>query len=339
MITVCADDYAQNEAVSKGILQLLEKKKIHATSCLVTTQYWPEHAVWLKKNKHAKVGLHLNLTEGEGFMGLNALLIKSHLRLLNKTKLKAQITAQLEAFAQHMGREPDYIDGHQHVHHLPQVRDALMDVYLARYPKRDVFMRTVYSIHGPFEMPSFTGLSSASSGKIPPPSPSDVTLGLDPEIQSKQPPGVGRHKTRGSSQKECLATRDTKPTVILAKAGIQKPSKWIPGSSPRMTVDSFFSRLSFCSKGAIKSFIIRHTGAYQLHNMLHKHNIDHNEGFAGVYHFDEVTPEGFLALLTAWHKSLRPKGWIMCHPGLASEDATDPLCKSRAVEFGVLLEA
>jgi predicted glycoside hydrolase/deacetylase ChbG (UPF0249 family) len=39
---------------------------------------------------------------------------------------------QLDAFAEAFGRAPDFVDGHQHVHLLPGVRGALIDVLARR---------------------------------------------------------------------------------------------------------------------------------------------------------------------------------------------------------------
>jgi len=57
---------------------------------------------------------------------LSKLLLKSHLRLLNAKALYQELTAQYQRFVAVMGVTPSHIDGHQHVHHLPIIRDVLM---------------------------------------------------------------------------------------------------------------------------------------------------------------------------------------------------------------------
>jgi predicted glycoside hydrolase/deacetylase ChbG (UPF0249 family) len=42
--------------------------------------------------------------------------------------LRDIVRDQIERFAEHVGMLPAFIDGHEHVHQLPMVRDALMDV-------------------------------------------------------------------------------------------------------------------------------------------------------------------------------------------------------------------
>ena len=56
--------------------------------------------------------------------------------------LRAEIAAQLDRFEDHLGRNPDFIDGHQHVHQFLQVRDALFDVLVKRYPYRRPWLRS-----------------------------------------------------------------------------------------------------------------------------------------------------------------------------------------------------
>lgn len=64
-IMVCADDYALSEPISWGILELAQKRRISAISCMTESCYWPEHARALDfAGKHVALGLHFNLTEG-----------------------------------------------------------------------------------------------------------------------------------------------------------------------------------------------------------------------------------------------------------------------------------
>lgn len=53
--------------------------------------------------------------------------------------------AQLERFIQLMGRWPDFIDGHQHVHQFPLIRKAMMAVYEQRLQSPAVWVRSSLS--------------------------------------------------------------------------------------------------------------------------------------------------------------------------------------------------
>ncbi len=154
-IILCADDYGQNQPISQAIIALLEKNRLSATSCMTTSVFWPEHAKWLQPfTFQIDIGLHFNLTEGKplskelqgshGFLPLPRLLLKAYGRLLNKDAVEAELNAQLDAFVASMGKLPDFVDGHQHVHQLPIVRDALLAVYNQRLRASHCYLRCVH---------------------------------------------------------------------------------------------------------------------------------------------------------------------------------------------------
>ncbi len=55
-----------------------------------------------------------------------------------------EVDAQIAAFTAAFGRPPDFIDGHQHVHLFPQVRDAVLDG--ARRLAPDAWVRQCASV-------------------------------------------------------------------------------------------------------------------------------------------------------------------------------------------------
>jgi predicted glycoside hydrolase/deacetylase ChbG (UPF0249 family) len=138
---LCADDYALTPGVSRGILELLAVGRLTAVSVLVTAPDWARAAGELKPfAATADLGLHLNLTLGAplggmpGFAPANqfpalGLLVRSALLgRLPLAEIAAEIARQIDSFAQYFGRLPDYVDGHQHVHALPGIRDALLRI-------------------------------------------------------------------------------------------------------------------------------------------------------------------------------------------------------------------
>lgn len=146
-IILCADDYGQNSTISQAIIELIQRKRLSATSCLTTSSHWPEHAKWLKDYQNqVDIGLHFNLTESvAGGYPLSTLILRSALRLLDKTHIQAELNAQIDSFVNEMGCLPDYIDGHQHVHQLPVVREALFAVYEERLRHAGCYIRCVYT--------------------------------------------------------------------------------------------------------------------------------------------------------------------------------------------------
>lgn len=151
-ITLCADDYGMHPAVSNGIIDLILQQRLHATSCLVTSEHWSTASAQLAQARPcADIGLHLNFTEGKGLSqgfrsglpGLGKTLLLSQLRLLDQHKLRQEIQAQLQNFMDTTGFAPDFVDGHQHVHHLPQVRDALLQTLEAVNLPKHFWIRSV----------------------------------------------------------------------------------------------------------------------------------------------------------------------------------------------------
>jgi predicted glycoside hydrolase/deacetylase ChbG (UPF0249 family) len=158
-IILCADDYGQNRAISQAILALLEKNRLSAVSCMTNSPDWPQQAGFLKAfSDRIDIGLHFNLTEGESLSRAFALeslprvLIKSSLRQLNQAAIEKELVAQLNQFKEVMGCLPQFIDGHQHIHYFPIVRDALFSVYETHLRPSKAYLRSVADPH-PFSFP------------------------------------------------------------------------------------------------------------------------------------------------------------------------------------------
>jgi predicted glycoside hydrolase/deacetylase ChbG (UPF0249 family) len=63
-----------------------------------------------------------------GFPPIGEMMRLATARRLSAERLTGEIGSQLRLFVEAFGRPPDFLDGHQHVHLLPQVRDALLKV-------------------------------------------------------------------------------------------------------------------------------------------------------------------------------------------------------------------
>jgi chitin disaccharide deacetylase len=143
-ITLCADDYGISPAVSNAIRDLLGRGRINATSVMTVAPSFDQNeaqTLLAATQRGGAIGLHITLTapfrplsgnftplkNGE-FPSLSSLLLRAQLRLLRPDSLVAEISRQFEVFKRSFGRPPDFIDGHQHVHIFPQVRDAFLRV-------------------------------------------------------------------------------------------------------------------------------------------------------------------------------------------------------------------
>jgi chitin disaccharide deacetylase len=145
-IWLCADDYGISPSVNAAIRDLVVRGRLNATSAMVVApSFHRGEALALQalnaKTQRVAIGLHVTLTApfrplSEGFrplhdgafLPLGTLLLRAGLHLLEPNALVTEITRQVRVFAEHFGRPPDFIDGHQHVQLFPQIRDALLTV-------------------------------------------------------------------------------------------------------------------------------------------------------------------------------------------------------------------
>ncbi|HXW30818.1 MAG TPA: ChbG/HpnK family deacetylase, partial [Xanthobacteraceae bacterium] len=152
-IWLCADDYGISPAVNTAIRELLQRGRLNATSVMVVAPSWSPSEANLLANLGAAgrvraVGLHLTLTGpfrpltgsfkplcGSAFRPLTDMILLALIRRLDRRTLAAEIAAQLAAFSAAFGRAPDFVDGHQHVHLLPQVRDEVLAALKTAAPK------------------------------------------------------------------------------------------------------------------------------------------------------------------------------------------------------------
>jgi predicted glycoside hydrolase/deacetylase ChbG (UPF0249 family) len=140
--------------ISEAILELAEQERLSATSAIVTLDRWSDDARRLPgvRNRIA-IGLHINLTLGaplgpmpsiapDGRLpDLRTLLTLALSRRIPGDEIAAEVTRQLTHFETELGFAPDHIDGHQHVHALPGVRDGVLAALVTRFPDRRPLVR------------------------------------------------------------------------------------------------------------------------------------------------------------------------------------------------------
>ena len=155
-LALCADDFGLSPGVSAGIARLAQAQRLTAVSCLTNGPHWRATSQLLPAAVDA--GLHFNLSDGvplsaelralwPRFPPLPRLIALAHLRALPGAAIAAELAAQWAAFGDATGRAPDFVDGHQHVHHLPQVRDALLAAVDAAVPRP--LVRSAAHVLGP----------------------------------------------------------------------------------------------------------------------------------------------------------------------------------------------
>lgn len=151
---LCADDFALTEGVSRSILALIGAGKLSAAGAMTNRPHWRNFATAFGAlGERADLGLHLNLTcaaplgtmprlaPGGEFPALRNLARAAATSPTARREIAAEIARQLDAFEDRLGRPPDFIDGHQHVHVLPGVRRSLLDAVTRRYAAGRVYLR------------------------------------------------------------------------------------------------------------------------------------------------------------------------------------------------------
>src|SRR6476660_6928257 len=143
-IWLCADDYGLSPGVNRAIRDLIERGRLNATSVMVVGPSIGRDEVEALRaaaagSPRCGIGLHVTLTapfrpltmhfrpiDGGMFPALAKLLRASLLRRLDAEIIHAELMVQLAAFKEMFGRDPDFVDGHQHAQLFPQVRDAFL---------------------------------------------------------------------------------------------------------------------------------------------------------------------------------------------------------------------
>jgi hypothetical protein len=153
-LIVCADDYGISPAVSLGIRQLAAKGRLSATGVMASMPSWPGEAPALRDlDGKLAVGLHVTLTDQPALAPIEGLASDGRLPRLSTLfrtcfsgrlplrGVRDEIARQLDSFEAAFGRSPDFIDGHQHVHLLPGIREAVLDLFDGCLDRRRCWLR------------------------------------------------------------------------------------------------------------------------------------------------------------------------------------------------------
>jgi predicted glycoside hydrolase/deacetylase ChbG (UPF0249 family) len=139
-LIVNADDFGLTAGVSQGILRAHREGLVTSTTVLASLPPQPELDAEAATAPRLGLGLHFNLTWGRPVSGAEVVpsLVDAEGRfgrdfraLQDRARpddVRRECEAQIEAFARRFGRPPTHLDSHHHVHRLPQVMDAVVDV-------------------------------------------------------------------------------------------------------------------------------------------------------------------------------------------------------------------
>ncbi len=153
-LSICADDFGITKNVNNAILKLVKLNRLTETSCIVLTRNFSNDAKKLKKfKKKIGIGLHLTLTDfkpltklkslkkNKKMLPIKTLIIKSFCKEIDENQVCKEIDFQISKFKKIFGFEPNFIDGHHHVHQLPVIRECLINVLKKRNIINKIWIR------------------------------------------------------------------------------------------------------------------------------------------------------------------------------------------------------
>lgn len=132
-LIINADDIGMHPAVDQAAIGLAETGVVTSVSMMALGNPTGD-AIRVFRGYGVDIGLHLDLTSemANRRYGTNAtitsLVFQAYCRRLHASRIRDMVRGQIAQFAEQIGTLPAFIDGHEHVHQLPVVRDALMEV-------------------------------------------------------------------------------------------------------------------------------------------------------------------------------------------------------------------
>lgn len=146
-LTLCADDYGLSEGVNRGICRLVRQGRLNAVSCMAGAPALDPAALMdavAAAPIPVAIGLHLTLTEyaplgpmprlapDDALPGIGRVLMTAFRGGLDAVEVGAEIDRQYRRFEEVFGARPTFLDGHQHVHLVPCMRNSVVALAAAQ---------------------------------------------------------------------------------------------------------------------------------------------------------------------------------------------------------------
>ena len=134
---ITADDWGLSRGVNQGILQLVQKGVVRRVSLLANgpeLHHGLSELLQLSVSNKVELGLHFNLTYGKCSSSPFRILLR-WLNFFDNPKkrvlrVRSEFTTQLQKL-QSEGVSVRYMDGHQHIHLVPGLLEAIADLLKA----------------------------------------------------------------------------------------------------------------------------------------------------------------------------------------------------------------
>ncbi|MGI8430319.1 MAG: ChbG/HpnK family deacetylase [Solirubrobacteraceae bacterium] len=112
MLIVNADDFGASEGINRGIVEGHARGIVTSTSLMVTGAAAAEAVALGREHPELGLGLHWDLDGEDSEPGLD---------LEDTAAVRAELSRQLDAFHEMMGRPPTHVDSHHHIHRRPEI--------------------------------------------------------------------------------------------------------------------------------------------------------------------------------------------------------------------------
>jgi predicted glycoside hydrolase/deacetylase ChbG (UPF0249 family) len=114
-LIVNADDFGMTDGINAGVMEAHKHGIVTSASLMVKQPKAQEAAALAATEERLGLGLHIDLVEWEPVDG-EWQQIYARVDLDDPAQVAKEIAEQLEQFIELVGREPDHLDSHQHVH-------------------------------------------------------------------------------------------------------------------------------------------------------------------------------------------------------------------------------
>lgn len=131
-LIVNADDFGLSDYVNEGIIKAHKAGSVTSTTLMINREFSREAVRLAKENPALCVGLHLDLDDllGRDEKGTDRFGVQRISRMLEDSRffkeVEAEIEAQIRAF-KNTGLELTHMDGHHHLHAIPELFPLIVD--------------------------------------------------------------------------------------------------------------------------------------------------------------------------------------------------------------------
>ena len=150
-LRITADDFGATKSINKAVEVLHQKGILNYAALMVQGKEVNNALDIIKRNKNLKVGLHFTITDEISLSNSKSisdkrrnlysrknLLLRIFLKRINKIEIHNELSKQVDFFEEN-NINLNFINGHQHSHTLPLVRDIIINFA----KQKNIYLRSI----------------------------------------------------------------------------------------------------------------------------------------------------------------------------------------------------